>query len=119
MKTAAVIQESAGHAEQLVAQQAAVITAQNPWLSLALGIAMVFFAAALILTVFRLIKGPGLCDRVVSLDLVTLIVLGLTSVMMIHTEQPLLMTLLTVIALISFLGTVAFAFYVDKRGVRK
>ncbi|MBP9733529.1 MAG: hypothetical protein KBD07_04045 [Candidatus Omnitrophica bacterium] len=93
--------------------------AQNPWLSLALGIALVFLAVSLALTVLRLIKGPGLCDRVVCLDLVTLIVLGFTSVMMIHGEQPLLMTLLTVIALISFLGTVAFAYYVDKRGARR
>lgn len=90
--------------------------AANPWLSLALGIALVLLAAALILAVARLMKGPGLCDRMVAMDLVTLIALGITAVMMIHTEQPLLMSLLTLMALVSFLGTIAFAYFVEKRG---
>lgn len=101
-----------------IAQQTSGHAAQPAFLSLALGVGLVLLAAALVLTVLRLIKGPTVCDRAVAVDLLTLVVLGITAVLMIHTDKPLWMSLLTVMALVSFLGTVAFAYYVGQKGAK-
>jgi multicomponent Na+:H+ antiporter subunit F len=105
-------------AAEMAAGGAAGHSAQPAFLSLALGIGLVLLAAALVLTVLRLIKGPTVCDRAVAVDLLTLVVLGITAILMIHTDKPLWMSLLTVMALVSFLGTVAFAYYVGQKGVK-
>ena len=77
-----------------------------------------FFALTLLmitvaLTFFRLQKGPSLPDRVVALDLLTTVGIAVTAVYAMIMDQPLIMDVATVLALISFLGTIAFAYYVD------
>ena len=77
-----------------------------------------FFALTLLmitvaLAFFRLQKGPSLPDRVVALDLLTTVGIAVTAVYAMVMDQPLIMDVATVLALISFLGTIAFAYYVD------
>ena len=72
------------------------------------GLAM-FFAFA------RLVLGPSLPDRVVALDLIGVIAVGIIAAYDILTEQPMLLDAATVVALVAFLGTVAFARYVERR----
>jgi len=61
----------------------------------------------------RLRKGPSLPDRVVALDLLTTVGIAVTAVYAMIMNQPLILDVATVLALISFLGTIAFAYYVD------
>ncbi|MBI5670406.1 MAG: cation:proton antiporter [Chloroflexi bacterium] len=68
----------------------------------------------LILTVARLIRGPSLASRVVAFDLMTTIGIGLIAVYAVMTGQPVFLDIAVVLALISFLGTVAFAFYLER-----
>lgn len=68
----------------------------------------------LILTLARLIRGPNLATRVVSFDLLTTIGIGLIAVYAVMTDQPVFLDIAVVLALISFLGTVAFAFYLER-----
>ncbi|MEJ5314746.1 MULTISPECIES: monovalent cation/H+ antiporter complex subunit F [Anaerolinea] len=70
---------------------------------------------AFILTVFRLIHGPRLPDRVVSLDLITAEIIAVISVAAIRANQPAFLDVAIILALISFLGTVAFAYYIEQR----
>lgn len=70
----------------------------------------VFFAFA------RLLRGPTLADRVVALDLLALLVVGVICAYDIATEQVVLLDVATVLALVAFLGTVAFAQYLERRG---
>jgi multicomponent Na+:H+ antiporter subunit F len=72
----------------------------------------------MILAFVRLVRGPSLPDRVVALDLITAIgvaVAGLYSTM--H-DKPVFLDLAIVLALISFVGTVAFARYLEARARR-
>jgi len=64
---------------------------------------------------FRLALGPSLPDRVVALDLLTTVGIAITAVYAVITHQPVILDVATVLALISFLGTIAFAYYVDLR----
>lgn len=79
-----------------------------------LGLAMA--GLAMFLAFARLVLGPSLPDRVVALDLIGLISVGVIAAYDILTQQPLLLDAATVVALVSFLGTVGFARYVERRG---
>ncbi len=70
---------------------------------------------AFILAVIRLIRGPRLPDRVVSLDLITAEIIAVISVAAIRSNQPAFLDVAIILALISFLGTVAFAYYIEQR----
>ncbi|MCB8925219.1 MAG: cation:proton antiporter [Ardenticatenaceae bacterium] len=77
-----------------------------------------FFALTLLMVTvgfsfWRLRLGPSLPDRVVALDLLTTVGIAVTAVYAMIMDQPLIMDVATVLALISFLGTIAFAYYVD------
>jgi multicomponent Na+:H+ antiporter subunit F len=63
----------------------------------------------------RFIKGPSLSDRVVSLDLMLTTGIGIIAIYSIYTQQPSFLDIAMILALIAFLGTVAFAYYLEKR----
>jgi multicomponent Na+:H+ antiporter subunit F len=79
-------------------------------------IALGMCGVALMLTGVRLARGPSLPDRVVALDLIGVIAVGMIACYDLVTEQPVLLDAATVVALVAFLGTVAFARYVERRG---
>jgi multicomponent Na+:H+ antiporter subunit F len=67
------------------------------------------------LAVIRLIRGPSLPDRVVALDLISILAAGITAIYAIASGQAVFLDVATILALVSFLGTVAFARYVEKQ----
>lgn len=73
------------------------------------------FGIAMILAMIRLLRGPSLADRVVALDLVAALAVGIIAVYAILTDQPMLLRAGIVVALVIFVGTVAFAMYLEKR----
>ncbi len=70
---------------------------------------------ALFLAFGRLVRGPSLPDRVVALDLTALLTAGIISVYAIDTNQGVFLDAAIVLALITFLGTIAFARYLERR----
>ncbi|HEX7087769.1 MAG TPA: monovalent cation/H+ antiporter complex subunit F [Vicinamibacterales bacterium] len=70
--------------------------------------------AGLLLAVLRLVKGPTLPDRVVAMDLIGVLVVGLIVVFAASTGVSAAMDAAIVIALIGFVGTVAYATYVER-----
>jgi multicomponent Na+:H+ antiporter subunit F len=71
-------------------------------------------AVALLLAVVRLVKGPTLPDRVVAMDLVGVLVVGLIVVLAASADVIATLDGAMVIALIGFVGTVAYATYVER-----
>ncbi|MEX2514219.1 MAG: cation:proton antiporter [Cyclobacteriaceae bacterium] len=63
----------------------------------------------------RFLKGPTLSDRVVALDLLLTSGIGIIAVYSIHTNQASFLDIAMIMALIAFLGTVAFSYYLEKR----
>lgn len=70
---------------------------------------------AVALTFIRLVRGPSLPDRVVALDLITTLGIGIIAAYSMTTDQTTFLDVAIVVSLISFLGTIAFAYYVQKR----
>ena len=77
-------------------------------------IALAFLGLALLLALYRLILGPRTPDRAVSIDLLTSIFIGIIAVYGIATGSDLLLDIALVSALLSFLGTVAFGFFLER-----
>jgi multicomponent Na+:H+ antiporter subunit F len=70
---------------------------------------------SIVLVFVRFIKGPGIVDRVIALDLLITIGIGIISVYSIITNQATFLDIAMILALIAFLGTVAFSYYLEKR----
>ncbi len=87
----------------------------TPVQGLAVFVAFPLLTIAVILAFVRLVRGPSLPDRVVALDLISSLMIGIIAVYAIATDEPVLLDLAIVLALISFLGTVAFANYIERR----
>jgi len=77
--------------------------------------ALTLLALTIALTFIRLYKGPSLPDRVVALDILTTVGIAITAVYAVITDRPVILDVATILALISFLGTIAFAYYIDLR----
>ncbi len=71
---------------------------------------------SVILVFIRLFKGPEVVDRVVALDLIISIGIALITAYSIRSGQAIFLDVAMILALIAFLGTIAFSFYLDKKG---
>jgi multicomponent Na+:H+ antiporter subunit F len=69
----------------------------------------------MILAFIRMLKGPSLPDRVVAFDVIATIAIGMMVLYAIAAEQPLFLDVAIAMALIVFLGTVAFARCFEKK----
>ena len=77
-------------------------------------ITLVTLGVALLVAFIRLVKGPTLPDRIVALDLIGMLVVGLIVVLAGWSGVRATLDAAIVIALVGFLGTVAYATYVER-----
>jgi multicomponent Na+:H+ antiporter subunit F len=80
--------------------------------------AMALQVAALFVALLRLIWGPSTPDRVVALDLMGTIAVGVIGCYTVITDQRELLLAAAVLALLAFLATVAFARYLERKATR-
>jgi multicomponent Na+:H+ antiporter subunit F len=71
-------------------------------------------AVAAGMTFIRVVKGPTLPDRVVAIDLIGVLMVCLLVVTAAATEEEALLDVAMVVALISFVGTVAYSSYIER-----
>jgi multicomponent Na+:H+ antiporter subunit F len=76
--------------------------------------ALVTLTIALLIAVIRLVKGPTLPDRIVAMDLIGVLVVGLIVVLAGSTGVHATLDAAVVIAMIGFVGTIAYATYVER-----
>lgn len=70
---------------------------------------------SVVLLFIRFIKGPSISDRVVSLDLHITTGIGIIAIYSIINDQPTFLDIAMILALIAFLGTIAFSYYIEKK----
>lgn len=70
--------------------------------------------AAIVLAVFRMLKGPNGADRVVALDVMTIISISLIVYIASIAQRIIYLDVAMVYALISFIGVVAIARYLER-----
>ena len=68
----------------------------------------------IVLAFIRLLRGPNIPDRLMALDVLTTVGVGIAALYAVAFDQPVYLDVAIVLALVAFLGTVAFARYIEK-----
>ena len=79
-------------------------------------ICFVLLGFAMLAAVVRIIIGPTLADRILGLDTITVLAVGLIALFAVHTGLALYADIAIAVALVGFLSTAAFARYLLSRG---
>jgi len=78
-------------------------------------LAAILAGAAFLLTLGRFLKGPTAADRVVAFDVLTVISITLIVLSALAAEREIYLDVALVYALLSFLGVIATAHYLEGR----
>ena len=87
-------------------------------LNWALDISFVLVMLGVAAAFIRLIKGPSLPDRVVALDMMTVLIVAFCGLFAMLSEDAAFLDVAIVLALVGFLATVALARFVERRQAR-
>lgn len=77
-------------------------------------ISAVIALIAIVLAGWRMLKGPNVADRVVALDVMTIISISLIVYVALLAQRIIYLDVAMVYALISFIGVVAIARYLER-----
>lgn len=80
-------------------------------LEIILPISFVIIALAMVLSIYRLFKGPSLADRILSLDTLYINCIALLVLLSIYLDNVLYFEAALLIAVMGFVGTVALSKY--------
>lgn len=76
---------------------------------------MPILSLSLVLIFIRFLMGPTVADRVVALDLLITVGIGVIGVFSLIADDPVFLDVAMILALIAFLSTVVFSNYLIKR----
>ncbi len=82
-------------------------------------ITSILLLAGMLLAFLRLIIGPDAADRIVALDLISVLIVGLLAVLAIPADETSFLDVSIAYALVAFLGTVALARFRMRIGERQ
>ncbi|WP_075290188.1 cation:proton antiporter [Pararhizobium arenae] len=80
-------------------------------------VALLLLSAGLLVTAVRIVRGPTLPDRIVGLDMLVGIAIGMIAAIAIRTDVNLYVDIAIALGLVGFLATAAFARFVLARGL--
>lgn len=72
---------------------------------------------AMLMTVVRLIRGPSFADRIVALDLLAIIIVAVISIVSVIFNETVYLDIATSLAIVAFIGTVAYSRFLLQRKV--
>jgi multicomponent Na+:H+ antiporter subunit F len=84
-------------------------------LSIVTMVSLIILGLALLISVVRVVIGPTMADRVLALDLLTVVAMGFVGAIAIRTGLTLYLDIALGLALLGFLATIAFARYMRSR----
>ena len=88
------------------------------FLDLAVDISFAIVMTSIALGFFRIVRGPSFGDRVVSLDMLTVSIMGFCGLFAIFSDDTAFLDVAVVLALIAFLTTLALARFAERRRER-
>lgn len=78
-------------------------------------IILIVLGIAAFLCLFRIFRGPTIADRMVGVDIMGILFVGITALTGILYDLHFLIDVAIVLALISFIGSLALAKYLERR----
>jgi len=84
-------------------------------LTVAASIALTLVMISIVLVFIRVLRGPSLPDRVMGLDMIGLMAVSVIVLTAIVSDEPVLIDAAIALALVAFLGTLAYARFIERR----
>jgi len=81
-------------------------------------VSLAILALSMMMSFLRVVRGPSLPDRIIALDLLASVVVGMLSIHAIRTGDHVYLTAGIALGLISFIGTVALALFITRGQTR-
>ena len=75
---------------------------------------IILITLAMIGIIYRLVKGPNPSDRVVALDAIGVCLISLVGLFSIIVETSFFLEIILLLAILSFIGTIAFSKFIEK-----
>ena len=75
---------------------------------------IILITLAMIVIIYRLVKGPNPSDRVVALDTIGVCLISLVGLFSIIVETSFFLEIILLLAILSFIGTIAFSKFIEK-----
>ena len=92
-----------------------MILADTSPVALVASMGLFALAIALGLCFVRLVLGPSMADRVVALDLIAVLLVGMLLLYGVEGYHQEAIRVATAVALINFLGTIGYAVYIQRK----
>ncbi|WP_399538244.1 Na(+)/H(+) antiporter subunit F1 [uncultured Paenibacillus sp.] len=82
-----------------------------------LSASLVILSLAILGCMYRLLKGPSMADRIMSLDTIGVMLLSMTAVLSMLLKTAVYLDIILVIGIVTFIGTTAFARFIERGDV--
>ncbi|KOP78046.1 cation:proton antiporter [Lysinibacillus sp. FJAT-14745] len=82
-------------------------------------VSIVVICLSMIAVIYRMVKGPSASDRVVALDSLGVSVISLIGLFSVLVETSFFLEIILLLAILSFIGTVAFSKFIEKGDIIK
>lgn len=76
--------------------------------------ALIILALSILTCMYRVVKGPSMPDRIIALDTIGINLIAFVAVLSIKMNTQAFLEIILVIGILAFLGTIAFAKYIEK-----
>lgn len=80
---------------------------------------LILLVVGMLLAGIRLVRGPDPADRIVALDLISVLIVAFLAALSVYAGQPAVLDVAIAYALVAFLGTVALARWLQRRAARR
>ncbi|MGN4127095.1 Na(+)/H(+) antiporter subunit F1 [Lysinibacillus sphaericus] len=80
---------------------------------------VVVICLSMIAVIYRMVKGPSASDRVVALDSLAVSLISLIGLFSVLVETSFFLEIVLLLAILSFIGTVAFSKFIEKGDIIK
>ncbi|MGM0377163.1 MAG: monovalent cation/H+ antiporter complex subunit F [Bacteroidota bacterium] len=81
--------------------------------------ALYILSLSLVFPMYRLFKGPSLPDRVVALDQIGLIIMGIMLCEVLYSKEKIILDIVLAVAFVMVFGAMIIARYIYKRKLEK
>ena len=78
--------------------------------------ALTFYGISICISVFRIIIGPSLPDRIVALDMIGVMLVSSIAIVSVMLTTTAFLEVILILAILAFISTIAFSKYIE-RGV--
>lgn len=79
-------------------------------------ISMFLLSVSIVMTMYRVIRGPSIPDRVLAMDSIGYIIVGIVAVLSIKLDTQAYLEMILLIGILAFLSTIALSRFIE-RGV--